>query len=191
MSDIFRISLPLRTAQDPDPAVSAPLEATRKAMGMVPNMYGAMANLPALLDTYSHGYARFRAGAGFTPVEQEIVLLAVSRFNGCHYCVAAHSFVADAMSKVPAAITDAIRDGRPIADARLEALRRFAHVMTESRGNPGPADARAFLDAGYTETHILAIILAISVKVISNYTNHIFHTELDPAFAGRAWKAAA
>jgi hypothetical protein len=31
------------------------------------------------------------------------------------------------------------------------------------------------------------VILAVSVKVISNYTNHIFHTEVDPAFAGRIW----
>jgi uncharacterized peroxidase-related enzyme len=187
MTDVYTINLPLRATTDPDPAVSAPLMAVREGMGMVPNMYACMVNLPALLDTYSHGYKKFRAEGGFTPVEQEVVFLAISRFNGCHYCVAAHSFVADMMSKVPSEVTDAIRDGRPIADARLEALRTFAHVMTESRGNPAPAQAEAFLAAGFSEQHILAIILAISVKVISNYSNHIFHTELDPGFAGRAW----
>ena len=190
MTDVYTINLPLRTTADPDPAVSAPLKAVREGMGMVPNMYAGMVNLPALLDTYSHGYKKFRAEGGFTPVEQEVVFLAISRFNGCHYCVAAHSFVADMMSKVPSEVTDAIRDGRPIADAKLEALRAFAHVMTESRGNPTPAQAEAFLAAGYSEQHILAIILAISVKVISNYSNHIFHTELDPGFAGRAWTPA-
>lgn len=91
------------------------------------------------------------------------------------------------MSQVSSEVTDAIRDGRPIADARLEALRAFTHAMTETRGNPTPAQAEAFLAAGYSDQHILAIILAISVKVISNYSNHIFHTELDPGFAGRAW----
>ena len=191
MSNIFKTSLPLRSTNDADPAVSAPLKDAQAKMGMVPNMYGAMANLPALLDTYSHGYGKFRAEAGFTPVEQEVVFLAISRFNGCHYCVAAHSFVADVMTKVPVEVTDAIRDGRPVPDAKLEALRTFAHAMTESRGNPTPAEARAFLDAGYTETHILGVILAISVKVISNYSNHIFHTEVDAGFAGRAWSAAA
>jgi alkylhydroperoxidase family enzyme len=94
------------------------------------------------------------------------------------------------MSKVPAEVTDAIRDGRPIADAKLEALREFAHIMTESRGNPTTDQAQAFLAAGYTEQHILGIILAISAKVISNYSNHIFHTELDSAFANRAWTPA-
>lgn len=188
MSTVFKTSLPLRTKDDADPAVSTPLAQAEAKMGMLPNMYRAMVNLPALLDTYNHGYAQFRAEGGFTPVEQEVVLLAISRFNGCHYCVAAHSFVADMMSKVPADVTDAIRDGRPIADAKLEALREFAHVMTESRGNPTPEQAQDFLDAGYSEQHILGIILAISAKVISNYSNHIFHTELDPAFSARAWQ---
>lgn len=191
MTDVYKISLPLRTTGDPDSAVSTPLKAVRDAMGMVPNMYAGMVNLPALLDTYSHGYGKFRSESGFTPVEQEVVFLAISRFNGCHYCVAAHSFVADMMSKVPSEVTDAIRDDRPIADARLEALRSFAQAMTESRGNPTQAQAEAFLAAGYSEKHILAVILAISVKVISNYSNHIFHTELDPGFAGRAWAAPA
>lgn len=188
MSTVFKTSLPLRTKDDADPAVSTPLAQAEAKMGMLPNMYRAMVNLPALLDTYNHGYALFRAEGGFTPVEQEVVLLAISRFNGCHYCVAAHSFVADMMSKVPAEVTDAIRDGRPIADAKLEALREFAHVMTESRGNPTPQQAQDFLDAGYSEQHILGIILAISAKVISNYSNHIFHTELDTAFSARAWR---
>ncbi len=191
MSEVFKTSLSLRTIEDPSPAVSAPLKAVQAGMGMVPNMYAAMVNLPALLDTYNHGYGKFRAEAGFTPVEQEVVFLAISRFNGCHYCVAAHSFVGDMMSKVPAEVTDAIRDGRPVPDAKLEALRTFAHQMTESRGNPTPGQAKAFLEAGYTEEHILGIVLAISVKVISNYSNHIFHTELDPGFAGRAWSPVA
>lgn len=191
MSEVFKTSLSLHTAEDPNPAVSAPLKAAQAGMGMVPNMYAAMVNLPALLDTYSHGYAKFRAEAGFTPVEQEVVFLAISRFNGCHYCVAAHSFVGDMMSKVPTEVTDAIRDGRPVPDAKLETLRAFVHQMTESRGNPSPEQAKVFLAAGYTDEHILGIILAISVKVISNYTNHIFHTELDPGFAARAWQADA
>lgn len=52
MSDSFRISLPLRQTDDAEPLVSAPLIATEKKMGMVPNMYRAMANFPSLLDTY-------------------------------------------------------------------------------------------------------------------------------------------
>ncbi len=191
MTSIFKTNLPLREKNDANPAISTPLRQAEAKMGMLPNMYRAMANLPALLDSYNHAYGLVRAEGGLTPVEQEVVFLAISRFNGCHYCVAAHSFVGDMMTKVPAEVTDAIRDGRPISDTKLEALRHFAHIMTESRGKPTPEQAQAFLDAGYDEEHILAIILAISAKVISNYTNHIFHTELDAAFAARAWTPTA
>lgn len=191
MKAVYKSSLPHRTPDDPDPAVSSQLKAVQQGMGMVPNMYAGMVNLPALLDTYSHGYTKFRAEAGFTPVEQEVVFLTISRLHECHYCVAAHSFVADMISKVPAEVTDAIRNDQPIADGKLQALRAFTHVMAESRGNPSSAEAHAFLAAGYTETHMLAVILAISVKVISNYSNHILHTEMDAGFAARAWTPPA
>lgn len=146
-----------------------------------------MANSPGLLDTYVHGYERFRALSGFTPAEQEVVLLAVSRENGCTYCVAAHSFIADRMSGVPAAVTDAIRDGRPIPDARLAALHDFTRTMVAKRGLPDKADVSAFLAAGYSERQILEVVLAIAVKTLSNYANHLFHTPVDGMFAGRAW----
>ena len=35
--------------------------------------------------------------------------------------------------------------------------------------------------------NILDVILAISVKTISNYTNHVFKTELDTVFKAREW----
>jgi AhpD family alkylhydroperoxidase len=191
MTEVYKTSLPARTVNDPDPAVSAPLKAVQAAMGMVPNMYAGLVNLPALLETYSYGYGKFRAEGGFTSIEQEVIYLTISRFHECRYCIAAHSFAGDMMSKVPTEVTDAIRTDQPIVDAKLQSLRSFTHTMVESRGNPSPDEAEAFLAAGYTETHMLAIILAISTKVISNYSNHIQHTALDAAFAGRAWSPAA
>ncbi len=187
MSDTFRISLPLRQTDDADPLICAPLVATEKKMGMVPNMYRAMANFPSLLDTYQHGYQLIRESSVFSTIEQEILFLSISQENGCHYCVAAHSFIADAMSKVPPAVTDAIREGTPIAEPKLEALRSFTQKMVASRGNPSTDDAEEFLKAGYSEKQILAVILAIGVKVFSNYTNHLFGTDVDAAFASRRW----
>ncbi len=186
MSMTFKTGLPLRSDTDPDAAVAEPLRKAREQMGMVPNLYAAMANLPALLDAYRHGYELFRSQGGFTPAEQEVLLLAISLENECDYCVAAHSFLAD-KSGVPTKFTDAIRSDRLIADARLEALRSFAQTMVRTRGNPTTEDAKRFLGAGYSEKHILGVILAIGVKTLSNYTNHIFHTDLDAAFASRRW----
>lgn len=187
----YKLDLPLRTTEDPDPAVAALLAGPKKALGMVPNMYAAMANFPGLLETYSFGYDRFRKTSGFTIAEQEIIFLTVSRANACTYCVAAHSMIADTMSKVPVDVTDAIRADAPIADAQLQALRVFTDIMVRSRGNPTTPEAEAFLTAGYTKEQILAVLLAISVKTISNYANHLFHTEVDSAFAHRAWQDPA
>lgn len=182
-----RLSLPLVSIRDADPAVRPILDDTVATIGAVPNMYAAMANLPALLDTYVHGYHQFRTGSDFTAAEQEVVFLVVSRMNGCAYCVTAHSVIADRMSGLDIDVTDAIRDGEPIADQRLAALAEFTGAMFDTRGVPDPGAARAFLDAGFTERHILSIVLAIAVKTISNYTNHLFDTPVDPMFAARTW----
>ena len=160
------------------------LDKAKKANGMIPNMYKNMVNLTGLQDTYDTGYHHFRKDSGFTPAEQEVVFLTISIANECGYCTAAHSYLADNVSKTPEEVTQAIRQGKEIGDKKLKALHDFTKIMNESRGNPTPEQAQAFLDAGYSEKQILAIILAQAVKTISNYSNHIFHTEVDEAFSG-------
>jgi uncharacterized peroxidase-related enzyme len=160
------------------------LENAKKANGMIPNMYKNMVNLPALQNAYDSGYNDFRKESGFTSAEQEVVLLTISIENSCGYCTAAHSYLAENVSKTPKDVIEAIREGKEIEDNKLSALHEFTKVMNKSRGNPTPDQAKKFLDAGYSEKQILAIILAQAVKTISNYSNHIFHTEVDEAFAG-------
>jgi uncharacterized peroxidase-related enzyme len=164
------------------------LTITKKEYKMIPNMYGAMANQPALLKSYIDAYKGFRTQSNFSSVEQEIVFLTISVENNCSYCMAAHSIIADLVSKVPPNITDAIRTGAEIPDAKLKSLQEFTSIMLNKRGNPSEEDVRLFFENGYNEKHILDIILAISIKTISNYTNHIFHTEIDSAFKIREWK---
>lgn len=159
------------------------LDLALKQVGLIPNMYRGMANAPAVLSTYLHGYALFRSESAFTPAEQEVVFLAVSAVNGCEYCTAAHSMIADKKSGVPAPVLDAIRSGKPIADARLAALHGLTQEMVRTQGRPTPAAVRAFLDVGYDEVKVLYLILAIAVKTLSNYSNHAFDTPLDERFA--------
>lgn len=187
----YQMTLAAQTIDSAPNGARQILEGAKTRMGMVPNMYGRMANLSGLLTTYAHGYEAFRAQGGFTPAEQEVVLLVISRENGCEYCVGAHSMIADKMSKVPPQALEAVRTGKAIVDPKLAALAAFTQAMVEKRGNPSPADAAAFLKAGFTEQHILAVILAISVKTISNYANHVFHTPLDAPFSAYAWTADA
>lgn len=164
------------------------LETTQKSMGLIPNMYKKMGANTALLDSYVYSYASFRANSGFTPIEQEVVFLSVAYENNCEYCMAAHSFVGDNMTKVPVEVTNAIRDGKQIPDVKLAALSRLTRSLTSNRGNVSQQEIDSFLSAGYQETHVLGIIAGIAVKTMSNYSNHNSDPELDAAFKGRAWK---
>ena len=183
----YKTTLPLKSVDDAEPEAKALLEAAQKKMGFVPNMYNAMANSSGLLNTYIQGYNAFREKSGFSSIEQEVIFLAISQVNGCEYCMAAHSFLAEAASGVPSDVTAAIRDGKQIPEIQLSALSVFTRLMVTKRGLPSQSDVDSFLSSGYKEKDILEIIHAIAIKTISNYTNHIFHTEVDNIFAPHAW----
>lgn len=161
---------------------------TEKAMGFAPNMYLKMAHNPALLDAYIYAYNSFRTNSGFNAIEQEVIFLSVAYENNCEYCMSAHSFVADAMSKVPKEITDAIREGEVVPDIKLNALSRLTRLLTANAGHVAQEEIDKFLQSGYTEQSVLGIIAGIGVKTMSNYSNHNTNPEVDAAFAGRAWK---
>src|SRR3989338_8283240 len=89
------------------------LDTAQKQVGFIPNMYANMVNVAGVLTTYLHGYAAFRQKSGLAPAEQEVVFLAISRQNGCDYCTAAHSMLADKMCGVPRPVLAAIRADPP------------------------------------------------------------------------------
>lgn len=159
------------------------LDKAVKAVGFLPNMYANMVNAPAVLSTYLHGYALFRSESGLKPAEQEVVFLAVSQVNGCTYCTAAHSMIADKKSGVPADVLQAIRARKTIPDARFAALYALTAEMVNTHGRPSPATVQAFLSAGFQEKDVLYIVLAIAVKTLSNYSNHAFATPVDAVFS--------
>lgn len=184
-----RLSLSAKTPQDAQGSAKAVLENSQRSMGMIPNMYANMANSPGLLATYADGYNRFREDSGFTPAEQEVVFLTISRHNGCNYCMAAHSMIADKMSGVPSGDLQALRDGTPLVDDKLKALNEFTQHLLESQGHPREEAVRQFLAAGYEERQVLEIALGMAVKLLSNYSNHLFDTPVDDAFADYSWSS--
>ncbi|WP_321827781.1 carboxymuconolactone decarboxylase family protein [Maribacter dokdonensis] len=187
MNTTRKIALEAKSIETANTLSSNLLEVSKKRAGMIPNMYATMANNDALLDAYIHSYESFRKNAGFTPQEQEVVFLSMNYENNCEYCMAAHSIIADRVSKVPKEVTDAIRNNTEIPDEKLKALSLFSKIMIEKRGYPSEADIENFLNAGYTKSHILGIITGAAVKTLSNYTNHIFDIPVDKAFESRFW----
>ena len=162
------------------------LEGYQKKLGFVPNLMGVMAASPAVIEGYVALGAAFDK-TSFTPAERQVVLLETSAVNGCTYCMAAHTAIAK-MQHVPDAVVNAIRAGEPIADAKLEALRAFVCSTVEKRGHPDGKTGAAFLAAGYTQAHILEVLLGVAMKTLSNYVNHAAETPLDAAFSAARWE---
>ena len=147
------------------------LTGVKSGLGFVPNLLATMAEAPVLLEGYTT-LASILDKSDLSETERQIVLLTNNRLNGCTYCMAAHTTLSQMGG---------------VDDAVIEALRTFAAVMNESRGWPEAAQLEAFFAAGYKQQHVLEVIVATSLKVMSNYTNHIAETELDDAFAKNVW----
>lgn len=123
MPEHYQMSLPLLTLEQAQAEGRVVLEKAHKQVGFIPNMYAAMAHVPGLLETYLTGYDTLRKDASLTSQEQETIFLTISRENGCEYCMAAHSTLADTASKLAPEVTEAIRNNpqSPIPNPRFPA----------------------------------------------------------------------
>jgi uncharacterized peroxidase-related enzyme len=168
------------------PDGAAPLfDAAKKNFGMVPNLYAVMAESPQLLEAYQKVSALFQA-TSLSAVERNIVWMAVNVEHECHYCVPAHTMIAKG-SGVDDATIAALREARPLPNAKDEALRQFTLAVVRERGKVSQAQIDAFLNAGFTKRHVMDVILGVSQKVMSNYVNHIADTPVDAPFKAFDW----
>lgn len=165
------------------------LTQVKEKYGFVPNLMGVFSESPEILEAYLT-LGDLVERTTLTPLERQIALIGASVSNGCKYCVAAHSAISS-MQKLPADVIASLRENRPINDAKLESFRKFVQTVTDKRGNVSESEIADFLEAGYTKRNILEVILAIGMKTLSNYTNHIAETPLDNAFEPAKWHNAA
>lgn len=163
------------------------LAAIEAGWGFIPNLHRTLAESPAVLEAYDT-LSGLVGRSSLSPAEQQVAFLAINVLSECEYCTAGHSVLARKAGVAPDAIA-ALREGRPIADARLEALRRFAEAVVAQRGFVGDAAVEAFLAAGFTRAQVLEVVLVAGMKAISNYANHITHTPLDAFMAETRWTA--
>ena len=95
-------------------------------------MMAVLAESPVALEGYLAVQGAL-ATSSLSTAEQHFLALAISVDNGCTYCVPAYSMMA-AKSGTPQQAVDAVRDGQPIDDGRLSALRDFTRAVVEKRG---------------------------------------------------------
>ena len=166
------------------------LEKSEANFGRIPGLHAVMAEAPALLEGYQVLHKLFAENTSFDADELTVVWQTINVEHECHYCVPAHTGIARIM-QVDNAISTALRDETPLPTPRLEALRTFTLQVVRGRGNVAEADVQAFLDAGFTKRQILEVILGLSQKVMSNYTNHLAQTPVDEIMQQFAWTKSA
>ncbi|MGJ8744835.1 carboxymuconolactone decarboxylase family protein [Polaribacter sp.] len=161
------------------------LEKSQKGFGMIPGLHGVLSSSPQTFEAYQTLHQLFTE-TSFNAEELTVVWQTINVEHACHYCVPAHTGIAK-MMKVDDTITEALRNETPLENAKLEALRTLTLTITRNRGHVNQEDLTAFYAAGYGEQQVLEIILGLSQKVISNYTNHIANTPVDAPFKAFAW----
>jgi len=173
--------------EDSAPEASKPLLAqSKKTYGMIPGLHAVMAEAPGLLEGYRLVHGLF-ANSSFDKDEITVIWQSINVEHTCHYCVPAHTGIAKSMG-VDDVITEALRNETPLPNARLEALRTFTLSVVRDRGNVDETATQAFLDAGFTKRQILEVVLGVSQKVMSNYTNHLADTPVDAPFKEFEWR---
>jgi alkylhydroperoxidase family enzyme len=153
---------------------------------MLPGLHAVLAGAPNVLEAYKNLHELF-ANSSFNNEELTVVWQTINVEHECHYCVPAHTAIAN-MMKVDESITEALRNETPLEDSKLEALRTLTLAITRNRGHVSQEELTAFYTVGYGEQQVLEIILGLSQKVISNYTNHIANTAVDAPFQPFVWK---
>ena len=168
------------------PAASQPLlEAVKKMLGVVPNLFRLVANSPAALEGYLGMMSALNKGE-LPAATRERIALTVAEINGCSYCLSAHTYLGKNVAKlddVELALNRTGKSNDPKADAAL----KFAALVTHSRGHVSETDLRAVKAAGYTDAQIIEIVQHVAFNTWTNYINEVMKIDVDfPLVSARA-----
>ncbi|AEE21205.1 hypothetical protein Glaag_0236 [Glaciecola sp. 4H-3-7+YE-5] len=162
------------------------LEQSQKTNGMLPNLHAVMAEAPGLLEGYQVLHKLFM-DSSFDAEELTVVWQTINVEHNCTYCVPAHTAIAHSM-KVSDDLIEALRNTETMPTEKLQVLHETTLAMVRERGIVSDDVIQKFYAAGYGQRQLLEIILCLSQKVMSNYTNHVAETPLDEPFKKFAWK---
>lgn len=170
--------IPTPPTIDSAPADARPLlEAVKKQLGIVPNLFRMVANSPAALEGYLGMQGALAKGA-LTAATRERIALAVAEINGCNYCLSAHTYLAGKVAKLDDAEISANRAGGSL-DPQADAAVRFAAAVARERGHVLPKDLAAVRVAGYDDAQIIEIVQHVALNTWTNYINEVAQTEID------------
>jgi uncharacterized peroxidase-related enzyme len=160
------------------PAAAQPLlQAAKKQLGSVPNLFRVIANSPAALEGYLGLNGALSKGQ-LSAQTRERIALAVAEINGCGYCLSAHTYLARNVAKLDDAEITANRNGAS-NDPKADAAVKFAVAVVENRGHVAEADLAAVRKAGFEDAEIVEIVTHVALNTLTNYVNEVARTEVD------------
>jgi uncharacterized peroxidase-related enzyme len=170
--------IPTPAAISDAPAASQPLiEAVKKQLGVVPNLFRLVANSPAALQGYLGLSGALGKGA-LPAATRERIALAVAEINGCDYCLSAHTYLGKNLAKLDEAEIAANRNGAS-NDPKADAAVRFAAKVARERGHVNDEDLRAVKLAGYDDAQVIEIVQHVALNTWTNYINTVAETDID------------
>ncbi|HEY5644297.1 MAG TPA: peroxidase-related enzyme [Pseudomonadales bacterium] len=136
--------------------IRARIEAVQEKAGFVPNVFLALAHRPDEFRAFfAHHDALMDKRGGLTPAEREMIVVATSAANDCHYCVIAHGAILRIRAKNPL-IADQVAINYRKADLsqRERAMLDFALKVCQDAGRIDQADLDDLRGAGFTDDEI-------------------------------------
>jgi uncharacterized peroxidase-related enzyme len=166
------------TSIETSPVGSQPLlEAVKKQLGSVPNLFRMLGNSPAALEGYLGLSGALGKGQLDARTRARLAML-VAETNGCDYCLSAHTYLGKNVAKLDASELEANRDGGS-SDAQARVALGFAANVVRARGHVAKADVDAVKAAGYNDAQVIEIVLHVALNTLTNYVNSVAGTDND------------
>ncbi len=159
------------------PAASQPLlEQIHRAFGATPNMFKAVSNSPAALQSMWAAFGALGKGSLGALLGEQIAV-AIANRNRCEYCLAAHTVLGQKAGATAAQMGEA-QAGRS-ADARTAAALDFVLKVVEQRAQVSDADVAALRAAGFGDEEVVEILAHVALNLFTNYVNVAFDVPVD------------
>jgi uncharacterized peroxidase-related enzyme len=153
-----------------EPEIEAYFGKCEEKLGFVPNVFRAYAFDNAKLDAFIRMSDDLMLGdSGLSKAEREMIAVAVSAINHCHYCLTSHGAALRQRAKDPVLGETIAQNWRAAGiDARQRAMLAFASKLTEAPDKIEEADRAALRRAGFSDRDIWDIAAVASFFNMSN-----------------------
>ncbi len=141
------------------------------------NIFKAMANNPAVMGGFLALNSAVSQSTELNGAEKEAVMLRTAERNGCHYCVAAHTKIAEGHGVGGDASVD-FRRGVGGTE-RETAILEFVDAIIDKGGSVSDEELDAFRSAGFNDAAVVEVCGLITVMAFTNTFNHVNGTIVD------------